>query len=451
MLGENGMILRVALHLMLSSLVVFAASAQGPGGNAWPPVASPDATKNPSVPPIGGGSPGSLSAAASTDLGSVPQSNVYISGVQTISSFGSSAPAGTTKVVVFTDNATLTHNAISLSLPGGRDLRVAPGDSIIAVALGGGNWRIVNYAPAQGSLVLQSGLQSGLGSTGAFFPDTGGVINRMNDRLFVGKDTMINDGTASGTDWLTSATWPYSTGGQITALGGLIGVVGASRTSGNPNPPAYSNIGIAGICYNDLSVPQGCYGGYFEAIRKTGNSSPFTHGAEIDVIEFNSTGSGNAITPYAWPSAGLTTALWLASGGGHNGIFPASLGLGISATPTPFRTGLAFLANSIAGDDGAAGTGEAIAMAKGHEIDWYEPATHKVAATIRSDATNATGPVSIVFGANLMTLNGIVAALTAQAAPETPGPGTFYLYMDKADNKLKAKGPSGTVTILGNP
>jgi hypothetical protein len=252
-------------------------------------------------------------------------------------------------------------------------------------------------------------------------------------------------------DWVTSATWPYSDGGQITALGGLIGVVGASRTSGNPNPPAYSNIGTAGICYNDLSVPQGCWGGYFESIRKTGNSSPFTGGAEIDVIEFNATGSANAITPYVWPSAGLTTALWLASGGSHKGIFPASLGLGISPNTTPFRTGLAFLSNSIAGDDGFTGTGEAISMAKGHEIDWYEPTTGKVAATIRSDASNATGPVSIVFGANLMTLNGIVAALTAQTAPGNPQPGTFYLYMDKADDKLKAKGPDGTVTVLANP
>ena len=445
------MIFRVAFHMMLSGLVAFAASAKQPEGSASAPGSSRHATSDLPIPPIGGGTLGSVGAAATTDLGSVPQGSLYISGSQTIVSFGSSAPAGTIKIAIFTDAATVTYNAISLILPGGHDLRVGSGDSIIAVALGDGNWRVINYLPAQGSLALQSGLQSGLASKGEIFADAGGLINRMNDRLFVGKDTMTNDGTGSGTDWLTSVTWPYSTGGQITALGGLIGVVGASRTSGNPNPLAYSNIGTAGICYNDRSVPQGCWGGYFEAIRKTGNSTPFTHGAEIDVIEFNSTGSGNAITPYAWPAAGLTTALWIASGGGHDGAFPASLGLGISTNKTPFRTGLAFLANSIAGDDGAAGTGEAIAMAKGHEIDWYEPATHKVAATIRSDAANATGPVSVVFGAHLMTLNGIVAALTAQAPPETPKPGTFYLYMDGADNKLKAKGPNGTVTVLGDP
>lgn len=40
---------------------------------------------------------------------------------------------------------------------------------------------------------------------------------------------------------------------------------------------------------------------------------------------------------------------------------------------------------------------------------------------------------------------------TAQAAPATPASGTFVLYMDGTDNKLKVKGPSGTVTVLGLP
>ena len=42
-------------------------------------------------------------------------------------------------------------------------------------------------------------------------------------------------------------------------------------------------------------------------------------------------------------------------------------------------------------------------------------------------------------------------ALGAVTAPPTPPPGQFYIYMDLADNKLKAIGPSGTVTPLANP
>lgn len=42
-------------------------------------------------------------------------------------------------------------------------------------------------------------------------------------------------------------------------------------------------------------------------------------------------------------------------------------------------------------------------------------------------------------------------SLKSATAPATPATGTFYIYMDSSDNKLKAKGPSGTVTVLANP
>jgi hypothetical protein len=41
--------------------------------------------------------------------------------------------------------------------------------------------------------------------------------------------------------------------------------------------------------------------------------------------------------------------------------------------------------------------------------------------------------------------------LPAVSEPATPGPGFFRIYMDATDNKLKAKGPNGTVTVLANP
>ena len=44
-----------------------------------------------------------------------------------------------------------------------------------------------------------------------------------------------------------------------------------------------------------------------------------------------------------------------------------------------------------------------------------------------------------------------VVALLAAVAPGTPPAGQFYIYMDSADNTLKAKGPSGTVTPLAVP
>jgi hypothetical protein len=50
----------------------------------------------------------------------------------------------------------------------------------------------------------------------------------------------------------------------------------------------------------------------------------------------------------------------------------------------------------------------------------------------------------------LISTGGISIA-KGSSAPAAPPAGFFYLYMDPADNKLKCKGSSGTVTILGNP
>jgi hypothetical protein len=41
--------------------------------------------------------------------------------------------------------------------------------------------------------------------------------------------------------------------------------------------------------------------------------------------------------------------------------------------------------------------------------------------------------------------------LPAVSEPTTPASGFFHIYMDATDNKLKAKGPSGTVTVLAKP
>jgi hypothetical protein len=301
---------------------------------------------------------------------------------------------------------------------------------------------------------------AGLSSTNKFWSNQGGILNRLNDRLFVGGNTNVNDGNDNAhnlsKDWLEQLVRYSTSNAQIAALSqiGSIGLLGASRMS--DGAPSNFGLGVAGFCVNDqITAPTTllttCAAGYFEARRSMGAySSNIITGVEIDAIELNDV--SNPVRPYGGVGVpGMSNALWLAAGGSVEGARPASLALGIVPNSQPFLSGIMFYKAALSGDDGTTGTAEAIAFAKGHQINWYEPKTGTVAATIRSDAADATGPVGIVFGANLMTLNGIVAALTAQTAPETPKSGTFYLYMDKADNKLKAKGPSGTVTVLAEP
>jgi hypothetical protein len=102
------------------------------------------------TPPLGGGE-AILLAAATTDLGSVPQAAVRVDGNTTITSFGSSAVVGSIHLVRFTGTPQVTHNPISLIIPGGNPLTMNPGDVLFLKYEGGGNWRVVTPSLASGA------------------------------------------------------------------------------------------------------------------------------------------------------------------------------------------------------------------------------------------------------------------------------------------------------------
>jgi len=83
-----------------------------------------------------------LASAATADLGSLTEQSITVTGTTGITAFGSSAPTGAVKFVTFQSSLLLTHNGSSLILPGGQDLQVFAGDSIVAKHEGSGNWRV---------------------------------------------------------------------------------------------------------------------------------------------------------------------------------------------------------------------------------------------------------------------------------------------------------------------
>ncbi|KIZ47400.1 MULTISPECIES: right-handed parallel beta-helix repeat-containing protein [Rhodopseudomonas] len=89
----------------------------------------------------------SIASATTTDLGSTTSQSITISGTTTISSFGSSAPAGALKTVAFSGDMTLTHNATSLILPGAANIAVMSGSVGIFRHEGSGNWRCLSFTP----------------------------------------------------------------------------------------------------------------------------------------------------------------------------------------------------------------------------------------------------------------------------------------------------------------
>ena len=101
---------------------------------------------NTSKPVSFGNTPITIASASTVDLGSAPTTQVIVSGVNTIGSFGS-APIGTMRWVRFTGSLTVTYNVSTMILPQAQNLIVGPGDSLLMTSLGSSSWICTNYFP----------------------------------------------------------------------------------------------------------------------------------------------------------------------------------------------------------------------------------------------------------------------------------------------------------------
>lgn len=104
-----------------------------------------------------------IASATTTNLGTITTNNALITGTSTIASFGSSASLSTPVYLVTFQNAlTLTYNATSMVLPGGRSIDTHAGDAALFEYLGIGNWKMVSWMPNNNDPVSQG---FGAGST----------------------------------------------------------------------------------------------------------------------------------------------------------------------------------------------------------------------------------------------------------------------------------------------
>lgn len=91
-----------------------------------------------------------MASAATVDLSTADGYFILITGVTTITSFGTES-AGIHYVLRFNAALTLTHNSTSLILPGGQNITTASGDVAWVVSEGSGNWRCLHYQQADGT------------------------------------------------------------------------------------------------------------------------------------------------------------------------------------------------------------------------------------------------------------------------------------------------------------
>jgi hypothetical protein len=145
-------------------------------GLSWLNLWYVDATNHLTTHAIGGGlTSATLASAATTDIGSVPQSVVTVTGTTSITSLGSSAQTGTVHVVIFAGATTLTYNATSMIIPGQANKTTAAGDIAFALYLGSGNWRILDYVPISGAAIVGNLSVTGFGLFGSGININGGV------------------------------------------------------------------------------------------------------------------------------------------------------------------------------------------------------------------------------------------------------------------------------------
>lgn len=93
-----------------------------------------------------------IASAATTDLSTLREGVVTVTGTTTITALGTVA-AGVKKWLVFSGVLTLTHNGTSLILPTAANITTAAGDACCMLSLGSGNWKCLAYNRADGKQV----------------------------------------------------------------------------------------------------------------------------------------------------------------------------------------------------------------------------------------------------------------------------------------------------------
>jgi hypothetical protein len=163
-----------------------------------------------------------LASAATTDLGTISSHNIQVTGVVTITAFGSSAIVTyPTYRLRFAGILTLTHNGTSLILPGAANIVTAAGDSAVAQYLGSGNWQVISYTKASGAAVATA-----VPTRQAFLSGSGTYTTPANVRYI--RLRMVGGGGGGGGANNSAAS---TSGNQSTFNAGAISAGGGAATS----------------------------------------------------------------------------------------------------------------------------------------------------------------------------------------------------------------------------
>ena len=173
-------------------------------------------------------------------------------------------------------------------------------------------------------------------------------------------------------------------------------VVGfVTNESGTTAPNGFGGIGVSGFIIGTQPNVQH-WGLYSDLQLNASATDSWMIGLEV---AGKNKGANKNSTPYF--KAGGVIGVWLAGGGdpvyGGSPANPSNTGLAFEKNGSTWNKGIIFNKDSLTGCDGVNGVATAIAMAKGHQIEWWANGTTNKVCYIRSDIDSEAAFQRIAF------------------------------------------------------
>ncbi len=263
------------------------------------------------------------------------------------------------------------------------------------------------FAPADATkLAFWTDVSSGVGQQ---------RIDRNQGRAFFGNAALM-PGTRSNTNdtWLSSsavgANWaPRDSTVAVMQDWGGMALTGASRASDGDaisSPPA--TIGVSGFTINDTTVVGRNAWSLYSDVQHQPNAS-ISNQAQSFGLEMALKNKASDIAGRPYGLGYGVHGLWIQCGGdasyGGASTNPINSGITFKKGGNTTNVGILFDATAIAGTDGVTGTGVAMALARGHRLNWYY-AGDNLGASIYSTVDAANSNVTMVFDDNTIQLFG---------------------------------------------
>lgn len=258
-----------------------------------------------------------ITAASTTDLGTIVSHNVIVTGAGSITSFGTSASLSAPVYLLrFTNGITLVNNFPTLNLPGQANITTAASDAALAEYAGSGQWIVIGYWPSNGQALVPQTIPAVLShkqvftSSGTFTTPAGSTTATVYKVTVTGGGGGITVGTATGGAGATGIS--YINGiGPSTAVTVTVGAGGASTANGTASGVFVGLIALSaggGFANGNPGTVSG-----FD-INLPGGTGERATGTTVGGASFWGGGSGSGGTAPAY-GAGAGTSASSAGGG----------------------------------------------------------------------------------------------------------------------------------------